>query len=277
MVSFATLFPHTSAALRRLGHNLGELYDIVLGVPVEPPPFVPTVSSHGPVKGSNDNDRNVAISYLTSVFEERGNDRIRAVNAYAARALGLPKRKFEDTFSAVDALKNEVHVSGPPEAGLVGEAAGPASHRAALDPVALEAARQVYFQLALTMVPPEYRLPPVDPRVYVEDIHRHPATGAPEAGSASPTPKADPASQLGVVTRLRAIGNRGGAPLGNGCFADLADEAASVIVAMREPLEACASILPRYAVAGKNTGEDEELQAVLERVLEALAVAGAPK
>lgn len=39
----------------------------------------------------------------------------------------------------------------------------------------------------------------------------------------------------------------------------------------REALEACASILPRYSMAGKTAGDDEELAAVLETVTEALS------
>ena len=39
---------------------------------------------------------------------------------------------------------------------------------------------------------------------------------------------------------------------------------------MHEALEACAAILPRYHMAGKTTGEDEEHSAVLNRVIEAL-------
>lgn len=45
---------------------------------------------------------------------------------------------------------------------------------------------------------------------------------------------------------------------------------ADTVADMREALEACAIILPRYAIAGKTVGEDEELAAVLERVHEAL-------
>lgn len=41
-----------------------------------------------------------------------------------------------------------------------------------------------------------------------------------------------------------------------------------------EALQACATILPRYHMSGKTTGEDEEHSAVLERVLEAIAKAG---
>jgi hypothetical protein len=40
--------------------------------------------------------------------------------------------------------------------------------------------------------------------------------------------------------------------------------------ALVEALTACASIMPRYRMAGKTTGDDEELDAVLERVTEAL-------
>lgn len=38
-----------------------------------------------------------------------------------------------------------------------------------------------------------------------------------------------------------------------------------------EALTACAAILPKYHMAGKTTGDDEELSAVLERVQEALS------
>lgn len=44
---------------------------------------------------------------------------------------------------------------------------------------------------------------------------------------------------------------------------------------MFEALSACASILPRYHMKGNTVGDDEELDAVLERANDALALAKA--
>lgn len=52
--------------------------------------------------------------------------------------------------------------------------------------------------------------------------------------------------------------------------ADLIVKAVNSHDALVEALTACASIMPRYRMAGQTTGDDEELDAVLERVTEAL-------
>lgn len=49
-----------------------------------------------------------------------------------------------------------------------------------------------------------------------------------------------------------------------------AHEAERLLAEAREVLADCATIMPRYRLAGKTLGDDEEFAAVLERVTEAL-------